>query len=66
VLEGHRAAITASIGITVYPLDGGDVETLLKRADSAMYRAKTERSNDFQFWGGLSHYSHAHVAPRRR
>jgi diguanylate cyclase (GGDEF)-like protein/PAS domain S-box-containing protein len=50
-LEGHNARITASIGITVYPLDGDDVEILLKRADGAMYRAKTERRNDYRYWG---------------
>ncbi len=54
VLEGHKATITASIGITVYPLDGDDVETLVKRADGAMYRAKTERRNDYRFWGNPS------------
>jgi len=54
LLDGHKATVTASIGIAVYPLDGDDVEILFKRADSAMYRAKTERSNDYQFWGGPS------------
>ncbi len=49
-LEGHKATITASIGITVYPLDGDDVDTLLKRADGAMYRAKTGHRNDYRFW----------------
>jgi len=51
LLEGHKAKVTASIGITVYPLDGDDVDVLLKRADGAMYRAKTERRNDYRFWG---------------
>lgn len=50
-VEGHKAKVTASIGITVYPLDGDDVDSLLKRSDSAMYRAKTERRNDYRFWG---------------
>jgi len=65
-LEGHKASITASIGITVYPLDGDDVETLVKRADGAMYRAKTERMNDYRFWGDPSHYSRADVPTRRK
>ena len=64
VLDGHRARITASIGITVYPLDGDNVETLLKRADGAMYRAKSERSNDYRFWGDPSLYARAEVATR--
>jgi diguanylate cyclase (GGDEF)-like protein/PAS domain S-box-containing protein len=66
LLEGHKASITASIGITVYPFDGDDVETLLKRADGAMYRAKTERRNDYRFWGDPSHYSQADVVTRRK
>jgi diguanylate cyclase (GGDEF)-like protein/PAS domain S-box-containing protein len=66
LLEGHKARITASIGITVYPLDGDDVETLLKRADGAMYRAKSERMNDYRFWGDPSHYARAGVATRRK
>jgi len=51
LLDGHKATVTASIGISVYPLDGDDIEILLKRADGAMYRAKTGRSNDYRFWG---------------
>lgn len=49
-LEGHKAIVTASVGIAVYPLDGDSVETLLKRADRAMYRAKRARGNEFRFW----------------
>jgi diguanylate cyclase (GGDEF)-like protein/PAS domain S-box-containing protein len=66
LLEGHKARITASIGITVYPFDGDDVETLLRRADGAMYRAKTERTNDYRFWGDPSLYSQADVVTRGR
>jgi len=66
LLEGHKASITASIGITVYPLDGNDVETLLKRADRAMYRAKTERMNDYRFWGAPSLYARAKGVTRRK
>jgi diguanylate cyclase (GGDEF)-like protein/PAS domain S-box-containing protein len=66
LLEGHKASITASIGITVYPLDGDDVETLVKRADGAMYRAKTERRNDYRFAGDPSLYSQADEKSRRQ
>jgi len=65
LLEGHKAKVTASIGIAVYPLDGDDVETLLKRADGAMYRAKSERRNDYRFWGDPSNYTQANSATRR-
>ena len=39
-LQGHECTIGASIGISVYPADGEDVETLLSKADHAMYRVK--------------------------
>jgi diguanylate cyclase (GGDEF)-like protein/PAS domain S-box-containing protein len=66
LLEGHRARVTAGIGITVYPFDGDDVETLLKRADGAMYRAKAERTNDYRFWGDPSLYSQVDVVTGRK
>jgi diguanylate cyclase (GGDEF)-like protein/PAS domain S-box-containing protein len=66
LVDGHKASITASIGITVYPLDGEDVETLVKRADGAMYRAKTERMNDYRFWGTPSRYARAGMATPRK
>jgi len=65
LLDGHKATVTASIGISVYPLDGNDVEILLKRADGAMYRAKTERSNDYRFWGDPDFDSQAGVQRAR-
>ncbi|MGA3201938.1 MAG: EAL domain-containing protein [Bryobacteraceae bacterium] len=49
---GHRGLhVTASIGATVYPEDGGDAETLLKNADTAMYQTRESgRRNSFQFF----------------
>ncbi|MBI1989755.1 MAG: EAL domain-containing protein, partial [Betaproteobacteria bacterium] len=41
---------TASIGISVYPTEGADLQTLLKNADIAMYRAKEQGKNNFQFY----------------
>ncbi|MFI5303695.1 MAG: EAL domain-containing protein [Nitrospiria bacterium] len=49
-VAGHEIFITASIGITLYPYDGDDIETLLKNADIAMYRAKDKGRNTYQFY----------------
>ena len=49
-VEGHELYVTASIGISVFPTDGEDVEKLLKCADSAMYRAKELGRNQAQLF----------------
>jgi len=49
-LEGHEIVVTPSIGIAMAPLDGKDVESLLKQADSAMYCAKNSGKNNFQYY----------------
>jgi len=49
-VEAHEIFVTASIGITLYPSDGENAEELLKNADSAMYRAKHQGRNNFQFY----------------
>lgn len=48
-LNGQRASIGVSIGITVYPSDDHEIDELLKHADAAMYRAKQKGGNSFQF-----------------
>jgi diguanylate cyclase (GGDEF)-like protein/PAS domain S-box-containing protein len=49
-LEGHEFYLTASIGVSLYPSDGKDADTLLRNADAAMYRAKDEGRNTFEFY----------------
>ncbi|MFZ3056872.1 MAG: EAL domain-containing protein [Smithella sp.] len=50
VILGEECRVTASIGISVYPGDGEDEQTLMKKADMAMYFAKEEGKNNFQFY----------------
>ncbi len=47
-VEGRALQITASIGVSTYPSDGEDAESLLRNADTAMYRAKEVGRNNFQ------------------
>ena len=49
-LEGSDIYVTASIGITLYPNDSADQDTLIRNADAAMYRAKEAGRNSFQFY----------------
>ena len=50
VLDGHALHITASIGISLYPKDSILKNDLLKYADTAMYKAKDEGRNNYQFY----------------
>ena len=50
MLRGHEVYSSASIGITMSPADGCDVNTLLKNADMAMYEAKDQGRNTFRFF----------------
>ena len=49
-LSGHAMTLTASIGITLYPNDAGDRDTLIKYADTAMYRAKHAGRDTYRFF----------------
>lgn len=49
-INGQECCVTASIGICVYPDDGKDEQALMKNADIAMYRAKEEGKNNYQFY----------------
>ena len=50
LLQGHERAVTASIGISLYPDDGKDAQALLKNADTAMYLVKQQGRNGFRFF----------------
>ena len=50
-VDGRDFAIGASIGLSLYPLDAGDGEALLRNADAAMYRAKQLGRNNYRFYG---------------
>lgn len=47
---GHEISTSVSIGISVFPDDGDDTDTLLKNADIAMYKAKEAGKNNFKFY----------------
>jgi predicted signal transduction protein with EAL and GGDEF domain len=49
-VDGHELSLTCSAGISLHPQDGTDVDTLLRNADAAMYRAKDHGRNNFQFY----------------
>ena len=49
-LDGYEIFITSSIGIAIYPLDGEEIDSLLKNADAAMYHAKGHGKNNYQYY----------------
>ena len=49
-LEGHEIKITSSIGVSLYPQDADNFDDLLKNADTAMYHAKSQGRDNYQFY----------------
>ena len=49
-IEGHEMTVTPSLGISVFPDDGRDAETLIRNADAAMYHAKEMGRGNYQFF----------------
>ncbi|MFL6659027.1 MAG: EAL domain-containing protein [Massilia sp.] len=59
--DGHTVSLSVSIGISFYPADGEEIDTLLKHADVAMYHAKQGGRNAFSFFDPAMN---AHVVER--
>jgi len=50
LIDGHELHVSLSIGISVYPDDGADADSVMKNADTAMYHAKASGRNNYQFF----------------
>ena len=50
LVGGHEIFVTVSIGIAIFPVDGDSVDVLLKNSDTAMYHAKEQGRNTFQYY----------------
>ena len=50
MLDGREVFVTASIGVSMYPVDSDDADDLIKQSDSAMYFAKRSGRNNFRFY----------------
>jgi len=61
-IDLHRLYVSASIGIAVFPDDGGDADTLMKHADLAMYQAKDASANTYRFF---EQYMRMHAVERQ-
>jgi len=50
IVNHHQFQVTGSLGITIYPWDSANPQELLSHADAAMYRAKAQGGNNYQFY----------------
>jgi len=50
MVDGHELYVSASIGVSMYPQDGTNMENLIKNADVAMYHVKGQGKNNYQFY----------------
>ena len=62
IIDSKSLDINVSIGVSAYPIDGQDAESLINRADNAMYEAKQRGRNNYQFF---RHEMHARLAERQ-
>jgi diguanylate cyclase (GGDEF)-like protein len=54
-LEGQELFATASVGVSLFPLDGSDVQTLLQNAGAALYKARRSGGSNYQFYTADMH-----------
>ncbi len=52
-IDGHKITISASCGVTLYPNDNADLDTLMRHADQAMYQAKLAGKNRYQLFNAV-------------
>lgn len=57
-LEGETLQVTASVGISIYPIDSTESDGLMVRADLAMYQAKQQGKNRYEFFRSIAVVSH--------
>ena len=50
IIDSHQLYVSLSIGVSIYPNDGTDTDTLIKNADAAMYKAKQSGRSNYQFY----------------
>ena len=50
MIDGHELYVSASIGVSVFPKDGSNMDTLIKNADIAMYHVKGTGKNNYEFY----------------
>lgn len=56
IIDEREFVVTSSVGISIYPIDGTDGETLIRNADTAMYRAKDLGGNTYQFYASTMNH----------
>lgn len=61
LIDGHEFSITSCIGISIFPVDGQDIDMLIKNADIAMYHAKNNGRDKYQFF---DNDMNTHIAAR--
>ena len=57
LIDEREFVVTSSVGVSIYPLDGTDGETLIRNADTAMYRSKDLGGNTYQFYAATMNHS---------